>query len=412
MGLPFPPDKAAPLAGVRVLDAARVLAGPFCGQLLADLGADVIKLERPGQGDDTRGWGPPFLGNLSAYFLSCNRSKRSLTLDIARPAGSELLHQLLDKCDVLIENFRSDSAEKLGLVPEKLLARHPRLVVCSISGFGRTGPMKDEPGYDFAIQAMSGLMSITGPVDGPPCKVGVAVADVLTGLYASTAILACLHARAQSGHGYAIDLALLDCAVAAQVNVAQAYLTEASEEKPSEKCIPARQGNAHLQIVPYQLVATADGWLVLNVGNDGQWEAFCIAAGANELSGDPRFKTNRQRVERRGELVPRVETLMKSLPTAEWEQRLSRANVPHAVVWNYAELFQQSQVRERGMRVTVRDPAGNPVDLVGNPVHLTGGTLPPARMPPSLGEQTDLVLSDFLGLNAAQIQELRGQGVI
>jgi crotonobetainyl-CoA:carnitine CoA-transferase CaiB-like acyl-CoA transferase len=412
MGLPFPPDEAAPLAGIRVLDAARVLAGPFCGQLLADLGAEVIKLERPGQGDDTRGWGPPFLGNLSAYFLSCNRSKRSLTLDIARPAGSELLHQLLDKCDVLIENFRSDSAEKLELVPEKLLARHPRLVVCSISGFGRTGPMKDEPGYDFAIQAMSGLMSITGPVDGPPCKVGVAVADVLTGLYASAAILACLHARARSGHGYAIDLALLDCAVAAQVNVAQAYLTEASEEKPSEKCIPARQGNAHLQIVPYQLFATADGWLVLNVGNDGQWQAFCTAAGAGELSGDPRFKTNRQRVERRGELVPRVETLMKALPTAEWEKRLTEANVPHAVVWNYAELFQQSQVRERGMKVTVRDAAGNPVDLVGNPVHLTGGTLPAAGMPPSLGGQADLVLSDLLGLNATQIQELRGQGVI
>src|SRR6476646_3805504 len=202
------PDPRPPLAGGRVLESARVLAGPFCGQVLADLGADVVKLERPGSGDDTRGWGPPFLGNLSAYFLSCNRSKRSLTLDIARDEGRELFHQLLAKSDVLIENFRTDSAEKLGLVPEKLLERHPRLIVCSISGFGRTGPLKDAPGYDFAVQALSGLMSITGPADGPPCKVGVAVADVLTGLYAATAILACLRARDRSGHGYAIDLAL------------------------------------------------------------------------------------------------------------------------------------------------------------------------------------------------------------
>ena len=206
--LPFPPDSHPPLHDVRVLDAARVLAGPYCGQLLADLGADVIKLERPGVGDDTRGWGPPYHGELSAYFLSCNRGKRSVTLDIADPAGNELFHALLAKSDVLIENFRSDSAAKLGLTPERLLAKHSRLIVCSISGFGRTGPRKDEPGYDFAIQAESGLMGITGPVDGPPYKVGVAVADVLTGLYAATAILAALHARATSGHGYAIDLAL------------------------------------------------------------------------------------------------------------------------------------------------------------------------------------------------------------
>src|SRR5579885_2351534 len=222
--LPFPADPHPPLAGVRVLDAARVLAGPFCGQLLADLGADVVKLERPGAGDDTRGWGPPFLGDLSAYFLSCNRNKRSLTLDVRHPDGHALFHDLLAKCDVLVENFRTDSAEKLGLTPDRLLALHPRLIVCSISGFGRTGPLRDAPGYDFAIQALSGLMGITGPAEGPPCKVGVAVADVLTGLYAATAILSCLHARSKSGHGYAIDLALHDCALAAQVNVAQAYL--------------------------------------------------------------------------------------------------------------------------------------------------------------------------------------------
>jgi formyl-CoA transferase/CoA:oxalate CoA-transferase len=392
------------LAGVRVLDAARVLAGPFCGQLLADLGADVIKLERPGTGDDTRGWGPPFLDNLSAYFLSCNRSKRSLTLDIACEAGRDLFHQLLAKSDVLIENFRSDSAEKLGLVPEKLLERHPRLIVCSISGFGRTGPLKDAPGYDFAIQAMSGLMSITGPVDGPPSKVGVAVADVLTGLYASTAILACLHARARSGHGYAIDLALLDCALASQVNVAQAYLTSGD--------VPERQGNAHLQIVPYQLFATSDGWLVLNVGNDSQWRSFCAAAEAPDLGANPRYTTNRHRVEFRGEVVPQVEALLRMRTTAEWERRLTEANVPHAVVWNYADLYSQPQIAERGMKLTVRDPRGNPVDLIGNPIQLTGGSLPAAAMPPALGEQTDSVLRDMLGLDVQAIAALRKNGVV
>lgn len=401
---PFPPDPHPPLHGVRVLDAARVLAGPFCGQLLGDLGADVIKVERPGSGDDTRGWGPPFLGDLSAYFLSCNRNKRSVTLDVAAPEGNDLFHALLAKSDVLIENFRSDSAGKLGLTPDTLLARHPRLVVCSISGFGRTGPLKDAPGYDFAVQAVSGFMGITGPADGPPCKVGVAVADVLTGLYAATAVLAALHARAASGHGYAIDLALFDSALAAQVNVAQAYLVSGT--------VPARQGNAHLQIVPYQLFATADGWLVLNVGNDNQWRAFCTAAGADDLGADPGYATNRQRVERRGELVPRVEAVMKRFSTAEWERRLTSANVPHAVVRDYAAVFADPQTAARGMRVTVRDPAGNPVDLVGSPVHLTGSPLAPPAMPPRLGAQTAEVLGELAGVDAARLAELRNQGVI
>ncbi len=405
--LPFPIDAVPPLNGVRVLDAARVLAGPFCGQLLADLGADVIKLERPGAGDDTRGWGPPYVpgfNDLSAYFLSCNRGKRSLTLDIGSPDGSDIFHRLLAKCDVLIENFRTDSAEKLGLAPDALLARHPKLIACSISGFGRTGPMRDSPGYDFAIQALSGLMNITGPPDGPPYKVGVALADILTGLYASNAILAALHARSRTGHGYAIDLALTDCALAAQVNVAQAYLTSGK--------VPQRQGNAHLQIVPYQLFATLDGWLVLNVGNDGQWRAFCTAAGATELGTDARFATNRQRVEFRAELVPKVEALMKQLPTAEWETRLADANVPHAVVRTYADTFADAQTLARGMKVTVRDPAGNPVDLIGNPVHLHGAPGAEPTMPPRLGEQTASVLGELLGLDAEEVGALKAKGVV
>src|SRR5438093_2047691 len=348
-------DSGLPLHGVRVLDASRVLAGPFCGQVLGDLGADVIKVERPGQGDETRAWGPPWLGPLSAYFLSCNRNKKAITLDLARPEGVEVFHGLVRRSDILLENFRADSAARLGLDPAQLHALNPRLIVCSISGFGRTGPLRERPGYDFAIQALSGLMSITGPVEGPPCKVGVAATDVLTGLYAAVGVLACLHARQHSGHGYAVDLALLDCAVAAQVNVVQAYLTSGS--------VPPRQGNAHLQIVPYQLFATADGWLVLAVGNGGQWQRFCDVAGQPELASDSRFTTNTLRVENRCVLVPLVEALMRGRTSQAWQDGLLAAGVPHAPVWDYATLLEQPQAAARGLRVTVRDIDGRPVDL-------------------------------------------------
>lgn len=391
-----------PLAGIRVLDASRVLAGPFCGQILGDLGAEVLKIERPGSGDETRGWGPPFAGAFSAYFLSCNRNKRGLTLDLAHPEGQRLFHELARRSDVLLENFRADSAERLGMSPSQLLSKHPRLIICSISGFGRTSSQRDAPGYDFAIQALSGLMSITGPVDGPPCKVGVAVTDVLTGLYAAVAVLACLHARQDSGHGYAIDLALLDCAVAAQVNVAQAYLTSGS--------LPPRQGNAHLQIVPYQLFATADSWLVLAVGNDGQWLRFCHAADRADLAADERFTTNPLRVRNRSVLVPLVETLMRSRTTTAWEALLRRAEIPHAPVWTYADLFAQPEMAER-LRVTVRDPAGQPIDLIASPFRISGTTTTPTA-PPSLGQHTDKVLTQLLGLNEEQVRQLRQRGVV
>lgn len=397
-------DARTPLDGVRVLDASRVLAGPFCGQVLADLGAEVLKVERPGQGDETRTWGPPFLGSLSAYYLSCNRNKRALTLDLGCREGIQLFYRLVERSDILLENFRGGSADKLGVSPEKLLAINPRLIVCSISGFGRSGPLRDLPGYDFAVQALSGLMSITGPVDGPPYKVGVAVTDILTGLYAAVAALACLHARQASGHGYVIDLALLDCAVAAQVNVVQAFLTSGQ--------MPPRQGNAHLQIVPYQLFATADGWLVLAVGNDGQWQRFCEAANQSNLAADARFQTNSQRVESRQLLVPLVEKVVRGLATAEWEKRLRAAEVPCAPVWNYAELFASSQAQERGLRVTVRDPAGRPVDLLGSPFRIGGANLPAPAMPPILGQHTDEVLREMLGLSAEEIATLRNRRVI
>ena len=307
-------DPSAPLAGLRVLDASRVLAGPFCGQALGDLGAEVLKVERPGAGDETRGWGPPFVGELSAYYLSCNRNKRGLTLDLSQPEGVRIFHDLARRSDVVLENFRAASAAKLGLSPPELLAVNPRLIVCSISGFGRTGPWADLPGYDFAVQALSGLMSITGPPDGEPCKVGVAVTDVLTGLYAATAVLACLHARQRSGHGYAIDLALLDCAVAAQVNVAQAFLSGGET--------PPRQGNAHLQIVPYQLFATADGMAGAGRGQRRPMAALCAAAGKPEWAADERFAENPERVRNRSILVPMVEALMRTKKTAEWQEAL------------------------------------------------------------------------------------------
>jgi crotonobetainyl-CoA:carnitine CoA-transferase CaiB-like acyl-CoA transferase len=400
----MPTDAQGPLAGVRVLDASRVLAGPFCGQLLGDLGAEILKVERPGSGDETRAWGPPFAGPLSAYYLSCNRNKRALTLDLAHDEGLRLFHDLVRRSDVLLENFRAASAARLGLGPEKLLAVNPRLVVCSISGFGRTGPLCDLPGYDFAIQALSGLMSITGPVEGPPCKVGVAATDVLTGLYAAVAVLACLHARARSGHGYAIDLALLDCAVAAQVNVAQAYLTSGT--------VPPRQGNAHLQIVPYELFATADGWLVLAVGNDGQWQRFCQAAGRPDLAADARFASNVGRVEHRTVLVPIVAEVLRTRTTTAWEEGLRAEGVPHAPVWDYAQLFAHPQTAARGLRVTVRDPEGRPVDLLGTPFHIAGTTLPSPSPPPGLGQDTDQVLRELLGLDEARLAALRQQGVI
>lgn len=400
----MPVDPSPPLAGVRVLDASRVLAGPFCGQMLGDLGAEVIKVERPGSGDETRAWGPPFAGPLSAYYLSCNRNKRAVTLDLSRKEGLQLFHDLVRKSDVLLENFRAASADRLGLSPERLLAVNPRLVLCSISGFGRTGPLSELPGYDFAIQALCGLMSITGPVEGPPCKAGVAITDVFTGLYAAVAILACLQARSHSGHGYAIDLALLDCAVAAQVNVVQAYLTS--------RTLPPRQGNAHLQIVPYQLFATADSWLVLAVGNDGQWQRFCQAAGLEELAADVRFATNTLRVQHRAVLVPLLETAMAQRRTDEWQERLRSAEVPHAPVWDYATLFAHPQAAARGLRLTVHDGEGRPVELVGSPFHIAGSTLPVGRMPPRLGQDSAEVLGELLGLDRDRLSQLRQQGVI
>jgi formyl-CoA transferase len=404
--MPFPPL----LAGVRILDASRILAGPFAGQLLGDLGAEVIKLERPGAGDDTRTWGPPFVEErTSAYYLACNRNKRGLTLDLAHPDGQRVLHRLLPQFDAVLENLLPGSAAKLGLSPQQLWAVDPGLIVCSISGFGRTGPLADQAGYDLAIQAMSGLMSITGQPEGQPTKVGVAVADVLTGLYAANAILACLIARQESGHGYAIDLALLDCTVAAQVNLMQAYLTRVSQGTPPERAAPGLQGNAHAQIVPYQAFATREGTLVLAVGNDGQWQRFCAVAAPH--LNVPEYATNPQRVQHRAALVPQIAEQLRLRSTAEWLRDLHAVGVPCAPVANYAELWQLEQVHARGMHVTIHDPHGHPVDLLGSPIHINGST-PPVRYPPAEGEHTDAVLRELAGLSTSEIAQLRADGVV
>ena len=398
-------DPQSPLAGVRVLDASRVLAGPFCGMILGDLGAEVIKVERPNTaGDETRTWGPPFEGDFSAYYLSCNRNKKAITLDLSHPEGRRVFLSLANRCDILLENFLPNSAAKLGLTTETLHRANPRLIICSISGFGRTGPMRDVPGYDFAVQALSGLMGITGPVEGPPCKVGVAITDVVAGLYAAIGALACLHARHESGHGYTIDLALLDCALAAQVNVVQAYLTSGE--------VPPRQGNAHLQIVPYQLFATADGYLVLAVGNDGQWQRFCNAAERDDWAADARFATNPLRVQNREALIPLLEPVLRARSTAAWQELLSSADVPHAPVCNYEQVFKLPQAEARGLRVTVRDHQGQAIDMVNSPFHIAGSSLPPFRLPPRMGQDTDHVLQTLLGLDAKTIAELRQLGAI
>ncbi len=396
-------DLSQSLRGIRVIDASRVLAGPFAAQTLADLGAEVLKIEQPGAGDDTRGWGPPFVGSpeMSAYFLAANRGKRSLALDLKRPEGATILQRLLSKSDILIENFRSDSVSRLGLDPEKLLKSHPHLIVCSISGFGRSGPYAYRAGYDFVMQGLSGLMAKTGPVDGPPSKVGVAITDIVTGLYASTAILASLHQKERSGHGYHIDVALLDCAVASMANVAQAFLATGTE--------PKRQGNAHLQIVPYEAFATKDGWMILAVGNDGQWRRFADVAGESLLGTNPLYATNTQRLTYREQLVPIVAHIIKKRTTHEWMELLERAQVPAGPVWNMTDLFSSDLAKERGIRVTLKDPDGRSVDFIKSPLHSDGQT---TAFPPRLGEHSAEILREVLGIEDHEILYLKENGIV
>ncbi len=393
-----------PLEGIRVLDLSRVLAGPYCTMCLADLGADVIKVERPGRGDDTRQWGPPFVGGESAYFLCCNRNKRSLTLDLKCDQGRCVARQLIAASDVLVENFRPGTMERLGLGYDELVRQNDRLVYCSITGFGQSGPRSDEPGYDILIQGISGLMSITGEPDGVPMKVGVAVTDINAGLTATSAILAALFLRERTGGGERIDISLMDCAVASLANIAASFLLTGEN--------PPRHGNAHPNIVPYQAFATADQPVIVAVGNDRQWLALCQALDCPELAADARFASNASRVQHRSEITTRLQEVLARLPAAECLQRLRRAGVPGGPVHDLEGVFREPQIRARDMVLNVDHPAAGVISLV-NTAFRFGSTNVQDRSvpPPSLGQHNVAILQQ-LGYSAAEIAGLRDDGVI
>ncbi len=416
-----PDPNAAPgaLDGVRVLDLSRVLAGPWCTQTLADLGAEVIKIERPPSathpgGDDTRGWGPPFLEDRSghdtaeaAYYLGVNRNKRSVTIDIARPEGQALILKLADTCDVLVENYKVGDMARYGLDAAALRARCPRLVYCSITGYGQTGPYRERAGYDYAIQGLGGLMSVTGERDelpgGGPQKVGVAVADLFTGMYATVAILAALRHRDASGVGQVIDMALLDTQVAMLANLGADYLVT---RKP-----PGRVGNAHRNIVPYQVFEVADGHLILAVGNDGQFERFCGVAGCPELARDERFARNASRVRHRQLLVPLLAARLHQRTRADWLAALEAATVPCGPINDLAEVFADPQVRARGMTERVPHPLSDTLELVASPMRLSATPVQLRHAPPLLGQDSAEVLA-AIGVGPAELARLRALGVV
>lgn len=395
---------AGALAGVRVLDFSRVLAGPVCTMLLGDLGADVIKVENPGTGDDTRQWGPPWLGDQSAYYLSVNRNKRSLTLNLKTPEGQHIARQLAAKSQIVVENFKVGQMAGFGLGYEELRAVNPALVYCSITGFGQTGPYADRPGYDFIIQAMSGLMSITGPADGEPYKVGVAVSDVFTGLFALSAILAALRHAERTGEGQYIDLALLDSQLAALVNVASNTLVSG---RPA-----ARFGNAHPNLVPYQIFQASDGAFTVGVGNDRQFAALCAIIGQPELAADLRFATNPARVTHRAELIPMLEAAFVRRTAAAWVEALLAAGVPTGPINDVAAILHDPQVQARGLIQTVTTAAGEALHLVGSPAQLSATPAGIRYPPPTLGQHTDEILQEVVGLDTAAIQHYREIGVI
>jgi crotonobetainyl-CoA:carnitine CoA-transferase CaiB-like acyl-CoA transferase len=406
---------AGPLSHIRVLDLSRVLAGPWAGQTLADLGAEVIKVERPGLGDDTRGWGPPFLTDTegrptsdAAYFLSANRGKKSVTIDFTLPEGQELVRRLAADCDIVLENFKVDGLAKYGLDYDSLRAINPGIIYCSITGFGQTGPYRNRAGYDFLIQGMGGLMSVTGEPDdvpgGGPVKVGVAIVDIFTGMYAATAVLAALAHRERTGEGEYIDLALLDVQVATLANQATNFLVSGSS--------PERLGNAHPNIVPYQALATSDGHIILAVGNDGQFARFCAVAGCPELSADERFKTNADRVGNRGELIPIIKEILKQRTRAEWIAALEQAGVPCGPINTIAEVFANPQVQSRDMRIDVPHSGSGLIPLVGSPMKFSRQPLNDRQPPPLLGEHNEEVLTGRLGLDEDDWVRLRAAAVI
>lgn len=403
------------LSHIRVLDLSRVLAGPWCGQILGDLGADVVKVERPGAGDDTRTWGPPWIRTATgedtgeaAYFMAANRGKKSVTIDISVPEGQALVRSLAARSDVLLENYKVGGLRQYGLDYESLSASNPRLIYCSITGFGQDGPYSSRAGYDFIVQGMGGLMSITGERDdlpgGGPQKVGVAVADLFTGMYATVSVLAALAYRDVSGRGQYIDMALLDTQVAMTANMGMNYLASGKA--------PVRAGNAHSNIVPYQTFAAADGEIILAVGNDGQFARLCRVAGRPDLAEDERFATNPARVKHRSVLVPILAQLIASRPKQWWSDSLEAVGVPCGAVNDLAQVFADPHVRHRGMQVEMPHPTAGRVSLVGSPIKMSETPVSYASAPPLLGQHTDEVLRDLLGLDADAIAGLRERHVV
>jgi formyl-CoA transferase len=396
--------QAGPLDGIRVLDLTRVLAGPYCTMFLGDLGAEVVKVEQPGVGDDTRGWGPPFTGGESAYFLCVNRNKKSVTVDLKSKEGVALLRRLAEHADVLIENFRPGAMERLGLGEKDLRAANPRLIYASLSGFGADGPMSDAPGYDLIVQAWGGLMSITGPADGEPSKVGVAIIDLVAGLMLGKSIAAALFAREKLGVGQKIDTSLLEAEVACLINVGSNYLVEAS--------IPRRWGNAHPSIVPYQSFKTADGYLVIGVASEGIWRRFCQAIGRVEWADDSRFEKNSNRVENRSLLIGLLAEIFLGRSTDEWLKLLNSAEVPCAPVQTVDQVFQAPQVLHREMLVQVEHPTAGIVRMAGIPVKFSATPASVRLPPPLLGQHNEEVLESWLGMNDKEISELKRKTVI
>ncbi|OJX35781.1 MAG: CoA transferase [Burkholderiales bacterium 68-12] len=414
-------SNAGALAGIKVLDLSRVLAGPWCTQILADLGADVVKVERPGAGDDTRHWGPPFLKDAegrdttqASYFTACNRNKRSVTIDMATPEGQQLVRQMAQQADVLVENFKVGGLQQYGLDYASLRALNPRLIYCSVTGFGQDGPYAERAGYDLMIQAMTGMMSITGRADsepgGGPLRVGVAVVDVFTGLYAGNAILAALHARDNAatgtGRGQHIDMALLDVGMAVLANQAAGFLATGQA--------PGRQGNSHPSLAPYQDFPTQDGSMLLAIGNDGQFQRFCAAAGQPQWAADARFATNTLRVQHRAVLIPAMEQVTRTRTTADWIALLEDKAVPCGPINTIAQAFDDPQVRARGLRVDLPRQAGDgvaQVATVASPLRLSATPPVLRHAPPALGQHTAEVLRE-LGLDAERIARLQAQGVV
>jgi crotonobetainyl-CoA:carnitine CoA-transferase CaiB-like acyl-CoA transferase len=403
----------APLDGIRVLDLSRILAGPTCSQLLGDLGADVIKIERPGAGDDTRKWGPPYVKDKhgrdtqeSAYYLSSNRNKRSLAIDIAKPAGQALAKRLVERCDITLENFKAGDMARYGLSYADLKAANPGLIYCSITGFGQTGPYAPRAGYDMLAQGLGGIMSVTGMPDGPPLKVGVGIADIMCGMYATAAILAALHHRDKTGEGQYIDLALLDTQVAWLANVGLNYLTSGE--------VPRRVGNEHPNIVPYNVMAASDGHVILAVGNDTQFAKFCDFAGAPGLARDPRFASNEQRVRNREDLYRLLEPVIAAKRQEDWVQGLAKLGVPCSPVNTVDQVFADPQVRARGMQIAMPHPLAGKgtVELIGNPIKYSATPVGYRRPPPCLGQHTDEVLRELLGLGDGEIASLRRDGIV